>query len=125
LIRLLLELPATPLPLWCGLPLLLLGALSVILGGFDATRNNTLDAVLAAGTVRQSGLMAIGLGIALTARAQDLPGGAALALAGVLLGAATQAICGTLVLLAAGAIRRGAATRDLSRLGGLIHRMPV
>ena len=125
LIRLLLDLPAVPLPLWCGIPLLLLGALSVILGGFDATRQNTLDAVLAAGTVRQSGMMAIGLGIVLTARAQDLPGAAALALGGVLLGAAAQATCGTLALLAAGAIRRGAATRDLTRLGGLIHRMPI
>jgi len=125
LIRLLFDLPAAALPLWCGLPPLLFGAASVMLGGFAAARQDTLDAALAAGTVRLSGLLAIGLGIALTARAQDLPDVTALALGAVLLGAAAQALCGTLVTLAAGAIRRGAATRRLSRLGGLIHRMPV
>ena len=125
LIRLTFLPSARPLPDWSGLPPLVLGAASLVIGGFQATRAETLDACLAAGTVRQSGLMAMALGVALTARAQDQPGLAAVALGALLLGAATQALCGTLAVLAAGALRRGAATRQLSRLGGVIHRMPA
>ncbi len=48
-----------------------------------------------------------------------------MALGAVLLLAALQAVCGTLLALVAGAIRQGAGTRRLDRLGGLIHRMPA
>ena len=75
-------------PSWWGLPLLVLGAASVFTGGLDATRRADIDTALAAGTVRQTGLTAIGLGIALTARAADLPAVTAMALAAVLLLAA-------------------------------------
>jgi hydrogenase-4 component B len=112
-------------PSWWGLPWMVLGAASALAGGLDATRRGEVDTALAAGTVRQTGLTAIGLGIALTARATDLPGVAAMALGAVLLLAALQAVCGTLLPLVAGAIRLGAGTRRLDRLGGLVHRMPV
>jgi len=112
-------------PTWWGLPLMLLGAASVVAGGLDATRRANLDTALAAGTVRQTGLTAIGLGIALAARAADLPGVTAMALGAVLLLATLQAVCGTLLPLVAGAIRQGAGTRRLDRLGGLVHRMPI
>jgi hydrogenase-4 component B len=113
--------PAT----WWGLPLLLLGAATAVAGGLDATRQPEIDTAFAAGTVRQTGLAAIGLGIALTARAADLPAVTAMALGAVLVLAALQAICGTLLPLIAGAIHLGAGTRRLDRLGGLVHRMPV
>ncbi len=112
-------------PGWWGLPLMVLGAASVVVGGLDATHRAELDTALAAGTLRQTGLTAIGLGIALTARAADLPGVTAMALGAVLLLTALQAVCGTLLALVAGAIRQGAGTRRLDRLGGLVHRMPI
>lgn len=112
-------------PGWWGLPLLALGAASVVVGGLGAARSQELDTALAAGTVRQSGLAAIGIGIALTARAADLPATTAMALGAVLLLAVLQAVCGTLLPLVASAIRQGAGTRRLDRLGGLIHRMPI
>jgi formate hydrogenlyase subunit 3/multisubunit Na+/H+ antiporter MnhD subunit len=112
-------------PEWWGLPLLALGATSVAAGGLGVARRAELDTALAAGTVRQTGLTAIGLGIALVARASDLPAATAMALGAVLLLAALQAVCGTLLALLAGAIRQGAGTRRLDRLGGLVHRMPT
>jgi formate hydrogenlyase subunit 3/multisubunit Na+/H+ antiporter MnhD subunit len=112
-------------PMWWGLPFLVLGAASVVAGGIDATRRADLDTALAAGTIRQTGLTAIGIGIALTARAADLPGVTVMALGAVLLLATLQALCGTLLPLTAGAIRLGAGTRRLDRLGGLVHRMPA
>jgi formate hydrogenlyase subunit 3/multisubunit Na+/H+ antiporter MnhD subunit len=124
-LRMLFDPAAAASPSWWGLPLLVLGGASAIAGGLDATRRGEIDTALGAGTVRQTGLMAIGLGIALTARAADLPAVTAMALAAVLLLAALQAVCGSLLVLVAGAIRHGAGTRRLDRLGGLIHRMPV
>lgn len=124
MLRLLFGAPAVvPLP-WWGLPLLMLGAASVLAGGFDATRRDDLDTAVAANSVRQTGLIAIGLGIALTARAADLPAVCAMALAAVVLLAIIQALCGTLLSLAAGAIHYGAGTSQFDRLGGVVHRMP-
>jgi hydrogenase-4 component B len=124
-LRMLFDPAAAAPPTWYGLPLLVLGAASVLAGGLAGARRTELDTALAAGTVRQTGLTAIGLGLALTARAADLPGVTAMALGAVLLLAAVQAMCGTLLALAAGAIRHGAGTRRLDRLGGLVHRMPI
>ena len=124
MLRLLFSSAAVP-PGWWGLPLLLLGAAGAIAGGLDAILSPELDTAVAAGTVRQTGLAAIGLGLALSARAADLPAVANMALAAVLLLAILQAVGGTLLALIDGAVHAGAGTRRLDRLGGLVHRMPV
>jgi formate hydrogenlyase subunit 3/multisubunit Na+/H+ antiporter MnhD subunit len=124
ILRMLLQPEGAAPPGWWGLPLVVLGAASVLAGGLAATRHEEVDAALAAVTPRQTGLAAIGIGVALTARAADLPGVTAMALGAVLLLTAVQAVSGTLLALAAGAIVQGAGTRRLDRLGGLVHRMP-
>ena len=125
LLRVTSALAGRPLPAWCGVALLLLGVASVLIGGIRATRGDTLPDILTAGTARHAGVTATALGLAVVARALDLPQVAALALAAVLMAAAVQAICGTLGVLCASAIHHGAATRHLARLGGTIHTMPV
>jgi formate hydrogenlyase subunit 3/multisubunit Na+/H+ antiporter MnhD subunit len=118
--------PAGPAaPGWWSLPFILLGAASVLAGGLAATTAASLDDALAGGTIRQTGLIAIGLGLALAAHAADLPGVTGLALAAVLLLTALQALGGTLQSLAGGILQAAGGTRQLDRLGGLIHRMPV
>ena len=112
-------------PGWWGLPLSLFGAVAAVTGGLDAARASDLETALAAGTMRQTGLATLGVGAALTAGGEDLPAVATMALAAVLLLAALQAIAGTLLALACGAIRDGAGTRRLDRLGGLVRRIPV
>ena len=125
LLRVTPALTGRPLPAWCGVALLLLGVASMLIGGIRATRGDTLGDILTNGTARHAGLTAMALGLAIVARTLDLPQVAALALAALLVGAAIQAICGTLGVLCASAIQDSAATRHLARLGGLIHRMPV
>lgn len=125
LVRILLDLGRSAAPLTASLPLLLGGAVAVILGGYRACRSEELDTAAAYGSVRQSGMAAIGLGLVLLGRDADLPDLAGLALSAVLLLVAMQAICGTLVSLSAGAIRQQAGTRRLDRLGGLMHAMPT
>lgn len=125
LLRVLSALPDRPLPIWCGLTLVALGVAALLTGGIRAARADTLDAVLAAAATRHSGTGVAALGLAVTADALDLSQVAGLALAAMLVAAAVQAVCGTLAVLCADAIRRSAATRQLCRLGGVIHTMPA
>ena len=125
LLRLLLDLAGPSPPLWWSVPLLATGAASILIGGWHAATEADIDSCLAAITIRQSGLAAIGIGLALLGRAADLPNLTTLALAAVLLLALAQAVCATLSHLAAGAIRHGAGSRRVALLGGLIHPMPV
>ncbi len=125
LIRLLFDICGAAQPLWCGIPLLAMGAASALVGALRATAEADIKAVLAASTIENIGLIAIGIGIAMIARGADLPALATLALAGALLHALNHSVFKTLLFLCAGAVAHGAGTRALSRLGGLIHRMPV
>lgn len=124
-IRLLFDLCGPAQPMWWGVPLLVAGAASAVLGGLRANMENDIKAVLACSTIENIGLIAIGLGLALAARAADLPTLAALAMGGALLHAMAHGVFKSLLFLAAGAVQHGAGTRRLDRLGGLIHRMPV
>lgn len=125
LIRVLFDLCGPATPVWWGVPLLVMGAVSAVLGALRANAEADLKAVLAASTVENVGLIAVGLGAALLARGADLTSLAALALGGALLHALAHGTFKTLLFLVAGAVQHGAGTRRLSHLGGLIHRMPV
>ena len=125
MLRQLLDLGGPSIPLWWSLPLLALGGASVLIGGWRAVQQPEVDSCLAAMTCRQTGLAAIGLGLALVGRSADLPNMTVLAVTAVLLLSLAQAICGTLSQLAGGAVRHGAGSRRLALLGGLIHPMPL
>jgi hydrogenase-4 component B len=125
IVRVLFDLCGPAQPLWWGVPLILMGAASAVLGGLRANTEADIKAVLAASTVGNVGLIAIGIGVALIARAADLPALAALALGGAMLHAANHGVFKTLLFLCAGAAQHGGGSRALARLGGLIHRMPV
>ncbi len=123
LIRLLFDLAGPAQPAWWGAPLIALGAAGAVLGGLRATQEADFKSVLGSAVIGQSGLIAVGLGVALAARATDLPPVAALALGGALLQAMAVALAATLLVLAAGAVQAGAGTQHLARLGGLIRGM--
>ncbi len=125
MIRVLFDLAGPAPPLWWGLPLLAVGAASAVLGALRATIEEDIKAVLACSTIETIGLITIGLGTALVARALDLPALASLALGGALLHVLAHGLFKPLLFLCAGAAQHGAQTRMLQRLGGLIHRMPV
>lgn len=124
LIRVLFDLYAAPPPAWWGVPVIAIGVASAVLGGLRANMESDVKAVLAASTIEHVGFIAIGIGVALTARGSDLPGLAALALAGAMLHAVNHGVFKTLLFLGIGAAVHGGGSRALSRLGGLIHRMP-
>ncbi len=125
LVRLVFDLCGPAQPLWWGLPLMLLGVAGAVLGGLRANVEGDIKSVLACSTIENVGLIAVGFGLALLARAADLPPLAALAMGGALLHAIAHAMFKSLLFLGAGAVQHGARTRRLDRLGGLVHTMPI
>jgi formate hydrogenlyase subunit 3/multisubunit Na+/H+ antiporter MnhD subunit len=124
LARLLLDLSGPAQPLWWGVPLLVLGAASAVLGALRANLEEDSKTLLACSTIENVGLIAIGLGLACAFRAADLGALAALAAGAALLHALNHAMFKTLLFLGLGEVLHGAASRRLDRLGGLIHAMP-
>jgi formate hydrogenlyase subunit 3/multisubunit Na+/H+ antiporter MnhD subunit len=80
--------------------------------------------MLACSTVEHVGLIAVGAGIALRAKAMGDPVLAALALQGALLCAVAHALYKPLLFLGAGAVKRATGTASLDWLGGLMRGMP-
>jgi formate hydrogenlyase subunit 3/multisubunit Na+/H+ antiporter MnhD subunit len=122
--RLLLDLGGPAQPLWWGVPLVVLGAASAVLGALRANLEEEGKTLLACSTIENVGLVAIGLGLAACFRAADLAPLAALAAGAALLHALNHAVFKTLLFLGMGEVAHGAASRHLDRLGGLIHAMP-
>ena len=123
-LRVLFDLGGVGQPLWWGIPLVLAGAGIAATGSLRAALADTLHEALSAGPLSQFGMAAIALGVALFARAVDLPSITSRALAAVWLALVCHLLCRTLLLICADAVERGAAARRLRLLGGLIHRMP-
>ncbi len=124
-IRMVLGRSDQPLAWYWAMPLLVAGAVAMFQGAWRAAQETDVDACLAALAERQGGLVATGIGLVLIGRAVDLPGMTVLAEEAVFLLVLTQAVCGTLGQLAAGAVRDGAGSGRLQALGGLIHTMPT
>jgi formate hydrogenlyase subunit 3/multisubunit Na+/H+ antiporter MnhD subunit len=122
--RLLLDLGGPAQPLWWGLPLLLLGAASALLGALRANLEGDAKVLLACSTIENVGLVAMGLGLAAILRAADLGPLASLAAGAALLHALAHGLFKTLLFLAAGEVAQAAGSRRLDSLGGLIHPMP-
>ena len=82
LVRLLLDLGAPASAGWWGIVLLAMGSATVVTGGWRAASEAEVGACLAGLAESQSGVAAIGIGLALLGRASDLPVLASLGLRG-------------------------------------------
>jgi len=125
LARFILEFCGQAQPSWWGLPLLVLGSATALLGALRAVLEDDTKTLLACSTVENVGFIVIGFGLALAFRGADLGALAALALGAALLHALNHGVFKTLLFLAAGAVAHAAGSRSLERLGGLVHAMPV
>ena len=84
-----------------------------------------LKRFLAYSTVENLGIIYIALGFALAFTASGLPAAAAIALSAALLHALNHTLFKSLLFMGAGAVLHATHERDMDRLGGLIHRLPV
>lgn len=112
-------------PAWLGWTLLLLGAVSAILGVVWALAQHDLKRLLAYHSVENVGIILLGLGAGVLGLAYRVPLLAVLGFAGALLHTLNHALFKSLLFLGAGNVLRATGTRDLERLGALGRRMPV
>jgi hydrogenase-4 component B len=122
LVRVLSLFPATPA--WMGGTLLALGIVSSVLGVAFALAQHDLKRLLAYHSIENIGIILIGLGAGLTARAHGATTIAFLAFAGGLLHVWNHGLFKALLFLGAGAAIHGTHTREIDRMGGLARRMP-
>jgi formate hydrogenlyase subunit 3/multisubunit Na+/H+ antiporter MnhD subunit len=109
---------------WWGVLLIIAGAASVLIGAIRAMLEVEMKTMLACSTVEHVGLIAVGLGIALRAKAMGDPALAALALQAALLCAIAHGLFKPMLFLGAGAVKHATGTNSLDWLGGLMRGMP-
>ena len=123
LLRILLDLAGPP-AWWAGGVLMLVGALTAVMGLLYAVLETDLKRLLAYSTVENIGIIVTAIGLAVAFRAGGLEAAAALALTAGLLHALNHTVFKSLLFMGAGAVLHGTGTGDMERLGGLIRRMP-
>jgi formate hydrogenlyase subunit 3/multisubunit Na+/H+ antiporter MnhD subunit len=110
---------------WWSIPVLLVAGVTTLLGVLYALMEHDLKRLLAYHTVENIGIIFIGLGLALAFEASGLKSAAALALTAAIFHAFNHSLFKSLLFLGSGAVLHATGERDMERLGGLIHRMPV
>ena len=111
-------------PAWWGALLILLGALSAVLGVLYALMENDLKRLLAYSSVENVGLVFIGIGTGALFLSLGATSAATLALSAGLYHALNHAAFKGLLFLGAGSVLHATRTRDMNRLGGLIRGLP-
>ncbi len=111
-------------PLWWGIVIVALGAVSAPLGALSALVETDLKRLLAYSSIENMGILFLCLGTAFIAEALALPALATLAFAALLLHSVNHLIFKSLLFMGAGALQHAAHTTNLEAMGGLIKRMP-
>ncbi len=109
---------------WWGEVLVAAGALSVLIGSLRAFLEVELKTVLACSTVEHVGLIVVGLGLALRAKAMGEAELSGLALQAALLCAVAHGLFKPLLFIGAGEVKHAVGTTSLNWLGGLMRGMP-
>jgi hydrogenase-4 component B len=110
---------------WWSVPVLLVAAITTLLGVLYALMEHDLKRLLAYHTVENIGIIFIGLGLALAFEANGLRAAAALAFAAAIFHVFNHSLFKSLLFLGSGSVQNATGERDMEHLGGLIHRMPV
>ncbi|MCJ7499842.1 hydrogenase [bacterium] len=114
----------TPLP-WWGWSLLLVGAVSGVLGVLFALAQHDLKRLLAYHSVENIGIIALGMGAGILGVVYGSTPIAVLGFSGALFHVVNHAIFKSLLFMGAGSVGRAAGTHQIDRLGGLLQRMPA
>ncbi|MEO8677668.1 MAG: proton-conducting transporter membrane subunit [Vicinamibacterales bacterium] len=107
-----------------ALGLMGLGMLSALLGVLYALAQTDLKRLLAYSTIENSGIIVLGLGAGMMARAHGHSTLASVAVAASLLHVLNHAVFKGLLFLGAGSVVMANGTRNIEHYGGLLRRMP-
>ena len=110
---------------WWSVVVIALAAVTCVMGVLSALMQHDLKRLLAYHTVENIGIIFLGLGLALAFTSHGLRAPAALALTAALFHVLNHCLFKSLLFLGSGAVLAATGERDMERLGGLIHRMPL
>lgn len=110
---------------WSGVVVLFLGGLTAVLGILHALMEKDLKRLLAYSTIENIGVIFVSLGLALSFQANGMKLAAALALTAALFHVLNHSFFKSLLFFGAGAVLTATGERNMEKLGGLIHRMPL
>ncbi len=109
---------------WPGLVTMGAGAVTAAIGILYALRERDIKRFLAYSTIENTGIIVTAFGAAMIFHAYRLPALYAFLLIAGLYHVANHGCNKTLLFLEAGVVEHAAGTRDMDRLGGLVHRLP-
>ena len=113
-------------PSWpASVVVLFLGGITAVMGILYAMMENDLKRLLAYSTVENVGIIFVSLGLALAFQANELQAAAALAMTAALFHVLNHSIFKSLLFFGSGAVLTATGERDMEKLGGLIHGMPL
>ncbi len=112
-------------PSWWGWLLIGVGLFSGVLGVLLALAQHDLKRLLAYSSVENVGIITLGLGLGLIGLSNGLPAVTVLGFAGALFHVINHAFFKGLLFMGAGSVLHGTGTLKISRLGGLLKRMPL
>src|SRR5690242_9650031 len=113
-------------PIWpASVVVLFLGGITAVMGILYALMEKDLKRLLAYSTIENIGVIFAGLGLALAFQANGQKLAAALAFTAALFHVLNHSFFKSLLFFGAGAVLTATGERDMDRLGGLIHRMPL
>ncbi len=112
-------------PPWWGWVVLVLGAVSGVLGVVWALAQHDIKRLLAFHSVENVGIILLGVGAGALGVAYGHPLIAVLGFAGAALHTLNHALFKSLLFLAAGSVIHATGTREIDRLGGLARPMPA
>lgn len=111
--------------LWWGLLVLALGTVSAFLGISYALAQHDLKKLLAFSSVENIGIILMGVGLGLCGYALKQPALAIIGLLSALYHVINHASFKGLLFMSAGSVLYSTHTRNMEKLGGLVHLMPV
>jgi hydrogenase-4 component B len=112
------------IPLWFGILVLSIGAISSLLGVLYALAEHDIKRLLAYHSIENIGIILLGLGSGMIFISLGLKGLAAVALVASLFHVINHGIFKALLFLGAGSVISATHTRNMEEYGGLIKRMP-
>jgi hydrogenase-4 component B len=113
-------------PSWsASLVVLSLGSITAVMGILHAMMEKDLKRLLAYSTIENVGIIFVALGLALAFHANGFKLAAALAFTAALFHVLNHSLFKSLLFIGAGAVLISTGERDMDKLGGLIHRLPL
>lgn len=114
-----------PPPLWWGYVLLYAGLATGVLGAARALASKDLSRLLAWSSVENYGLMASGIGLGLVGANAGNELLSYLGFSAAILHMLNHSLSKSLLFLGAGTVYARTGTRNLDKMGGLMHRLPL